>query len=146
MYSFALSLKGSRLKKKFKQEELAKKIEVNPSTISLYETGRRKPDIETLMMLSEALDVSIDQLVGNTFGDFFSTDDKYLIEVFNSLEKRSKDIVFHTLIQESYFCKHGEYLDIRLAEDVIKNLGELVSAAEARKSSPTSKAKPDQEE
>jgi transcriptional regulator with XRE-family HTH domain len=46
------------------QEYLAKQLNVAVSTVSGYENGSRKPDIETLTRIAELFEVSIDYLVG----------------------------------------------------------------------------------
>ena len=48
-----------------KQEELAELIGKSPIFVSYMERGIRKPGLDTLLTLSEALDVSIDILLGN---------------------------------------------------------------------------------
>ena len=45
-------------------KELGERINVAESTISLYETGKRQPDISTLRMLSAILGASVDYIVG----------------------------------------------------------------------------------
>ena len=39
--------------------ELAKKVDVSESAIGMYETGKRKPNYEMLLKLSDALDCSV---------------------------------------------------------------------------------------
>jgi len=46
-----------------KQEDLAEKIGVASSTISLYESGKRKPDLDTLRKISGVLGVSLAELI-----------------------------------------------------------------------------------
>jgi transcriptional regulator with XRE-family HTH domain len=41
------------------QEELAKRIGVTPTTISLYESGKRKPDLDTLKQIATVLKTSL---------------------------------------------------------------------------------------
>ena len=53
-----------RKEKNLTQEELAKKINVSPKTISSYENNRNLPNIETLILLSQVLDVKIDDILG----------------------------------------------------------------------------------
>lgn len=48
------------------QKELGKKIQMSESTISLYESGKRFPDLDTLKRLSEALEVPISILMGES--------------------------------------------------------------------------------
>jgi transcriptional regulator with XRE-family HTH domain len=45
------------------QTDLARLIHVSPSTVGMYEQGRRLPVTPTLMTLSQVFDVSIDYLV-----------------------------------------------------------------------------------
>ena len=45
-------------------KELGATIGVAESTISQYETGKRQPDYETLLRLSEYFGVSVDYLLG----------------------------------------------------------------------------------
>lgn len=56
-------LKKARRKQKQTQKELATRIGVVHTTISLYESGDRLPSLPALIQLSSALDVSLDQLL-----------------------------------------------------------------------------------
>lgn len=47
------------------QEALAEKIHVSRQTISNWETARTYPDVQSLLLLSVAFDISIDELIGN---------------------------------------------------------------------------------
>lgn len=62
---------GKRLKKlreeyNMLQKELALKLSLSQQTISLYESNRRQPDYETLKVIADFFDVSIDYLLGRT--------------------------------------------------------------------------------
>lgn len=46
------------------QKQLSKEVGVKPSTISLYETGARKPEIERIKKLASALNTSETELLG----------------------------------------------------------------------------------
>jgi len=59
-------LKELREARKLNQEGLAMKLHLSQSAVSYYETGERKPDLETLIQLSEYFDVSIDYLIGRS--------------------------------------------------------------------------------
>lgn len=56
-------LRKLRKAKGISMKELGLKIGVAESTISQYETGKREPDFETLLKLSEFFDVSTDYLL-----------------------------------------------------------------------------------
>ncbi|MCG7409005.1 helix-turn-helix domain-containing protein [Paenibacillus sp. ACRRX] len=48
------------------QEDLAAKLGITRAALSHYEKNRRKPDFETLTLLADCFEVSIDFLVGRT--------------------------------------------------------------------------------
>lgn len=52
-----------RLKAGFSQADLAAMINVSPSTIGMYEQGRREPSPSILVSLARALDVTTDYLL-----------------------------------------------------------------------------------
>ena len=45
------------------QAELARRLGISPSTVGMYEQGRREPDSQMLVALSELFGVTIDYLV-----------------------------------------------------------------------------------
>lgn len=56
-------LRHLRKERGLTQQELAEKVMVAPSTIGMYEQGRREPDTATLSKLSQVLHVSVDYLL-----------------------------------------------------------------------------------
>ena len=48
------------------QYELAKVLNVSPSAVGMYEQGRRSPSLDTLVMIANYFDVSIDYFVGRS--------------------------------------------------------------------------------
>lgn len=61
---FGENLKAARLRKKMTQAEVAELLSVAKSTYSLYETGRREPDVMKIKKLTEILEVSGNDLLG----------------------------------------------------------------------------------
>ena len=59
-----MKLRELRKEKGMSMKELGEALGCSESTISLYETGKREPDYETLLKLGEYLDCSIDYLLG----------------------------------------------------------------------------------
>ena len=57
-------LKLLRNSKHLRQDEVAKRIGVNKSAISTYESGTRQPSYEVLIRLAKLYQVSIDYLLG----------------------------------------------------------------------------------
>ena len=60
------NLKALREEKGISQLQLALKLGMNQNTISRYENGQREADYQTLIMLADFFDVSIDYLIGRT--------------------------------------------------------------------------------
>ena len=52
-----------RRKKGWSQAELARRLHISPSTIGMYEQGRREPSIDVLVALSQTFEVTIDYLI-----------------------------------------------------------------------------------
>jgi transcriptional regulator with XRE-family HTH domain len=59
-------IREARLKKDLTQENLAETINVSSFYISRLESGSKSPSLETLVKISNALEVSIDYLLANT--------------------------------------------------------------------------------
>ncbi len=47
------------------QEEVAKEIGIDRSTVAKWETGKAKPKADTLLALSALFNCSIDEILGN---------------------------------------------------------------------------------
>ena len=56
------NVKLRRMRKKFKltQAQLAKKLGISPSTVGMYEQGRREPDSAMLLKIANLFSVSVD--------------------------------------------------------------------------------------
>lgn len=67
-----------RLSKDLTQSELAKELEISPSSIGMYEQGRRKPSFELLEKISDYFNVDMDYLMGRS-----DTKNKYQLEIKN---------------------------------------------------------------
>jgi transcriptional regulator with XRE-family HTH domain len=61
---FPARLQAAREKRDLSQEDLAKRAGFQPSAISHFETGSRKPSFDNLRRLADALDVTTDYLLG----------------------------------------------------------------------------------
>lgn len=60
-----LRIKTMRQSRRMTQADLAKAIDQSPSSITMYETGRRRPDFETLEALADVFNVSLPSIVGD---------------------------------------------------------------------------------
>ena len=61
---FNENLKAARERKNMTQKEVADNIGVAKSTYSLYESGNREPNVNTIKKISDCLNVSADTLLG----------------------------------------------------------------------------------
>lgn len=52
-----------RIRQDITQKELAKQINVAPSTVSMYEQNRRMPDIETIKRIASCFNVHVEVLL-----------------------------------------------------------------------------------
>lgn len=61
-----MRLKLLRKQKHMSQLSLAMKLNTTQMSISRYETGKREPDLKTLILIADFFDVSIDYLLEHT--------------------------------------------------------------------------------
>lgn len=57
-------LRRSRINLGLSQKDLAEKLKITSSAISMYESGRRLPSLEMFIKLIEVLNVSADEILG----------------------------------------------------------------------------------
>lgn len=106
---FSQRLKEARIQKGLTQKQLSEKVNISATTLTNYETGKSKiPSADTLLSLSNALEVSIDWLLGNK---------KYVLQnaVKTDLTNiKGEDIenAFNVL-----FAAFGEYISIEEYEN-----------------------------
>ena len=62
--TFASRLKKARENTGFTQREVEKETGIKQSTLAGYEIGRTQPDIETIGILAEFYNISVDWLIG----------------------------------------------------------------------------------
>ena len=105
MDSFESVFKYLRMREGYTQAELAEKLGVSKSTISMYENGNRKPDYESLEHIADFFNVDMDFLTART-SEQTSDEDHYYI---NPETRR--------LAQEIY-----QNPDLRILFDASRNL------------------------
>lgn len=66
MGDFKNVFKRLRTSSGYTQAEMAEKLGIAKSTISMYENGNREPDFETLEIIADFFNVDIDYLLGRT--------------------------------------------------------------------------------
>lgn len=62
--TFASKLKKARTILSYTQKEVESETGIKQSTLASYETGRTEPDIETLGILADLYNISLDWLIG----------------------------------------------------------------------------------
>lgn len=81
--------------KNITQKELANKLNIAPSTVSSYAQNTREPDFETLKIIADYFNVSIDYLLGYKMTDSkTSTQEDDLLRVFRQLTPEQREICF----------------------------------------------------
>ena len=93
MTNIGEKIKEIRIKNNLTQQELGDKLFVSDKTISSYESGRTLPDINTLIEISNVLNVSIVNFVTNTNDKNIEIEFKIKVNriKFNELLKKIKD-------------------------------------------------------
>ncbi len=93
---FSKNLKYYRLKKNMSKKELASLVQVTPMAISHYESGERKPGIDVIKAMAEALDVRV--------SDFLCNRNENITFVHGEFRKGSK----LSKNQQEYVCESVE--------------------------------------
>ena len=78
-------ISGHRKKLKMTQNTLAQKIGVTVTSVSMWETGRRIPNIRRLAMISDILDVPLDLLIPDLPHDVKESEDQ--MDIYDILEE-----------------------------------------------------------
>ncbi|MFL0170098.1 helix-turn-helix domain-containing protein [Tenacibaculum maritimum] len=94
--TFGKKVAIERKKKKYSQDELAKKVGTISVTIGRYERDEIKPSIDIASKLSNALDVSLDYLTGKTDIELDNSIIKRVVEIQN-LPKEDKAHILYAL-------------------------------------------------
>lgn len=124
---FGEKLKRLREEKGLTQENIARRLCISRATVSKYESGRRKPDIETMKTLSKYYGVSVDYIIGMTETAAFSSidEDDFKSDCNNTEDPdnitKDEDI-FRLAVK---IKKHN--LDLNILEDIIDNILLLVN-------------------
>ena len=61
--NYMVGLREIRIKKGYTQLKVAMDLNISREALSYYENGKRSPDLQMLILMSEYFDVSIDYLI-----------------------------------------------------------------------------------
>lgn len=87
-----LKLRELREKKGLSQTELAAKLGFAQNTLSNWESGKRDPDSDTIVMLAEFFDVSTDYLLGKEKSSAKAEDDITFDDFTYAMHNESKQL------------------------------------------------------
>lgn len=107
-----IKLKELRTAKNISQIELANYLHVSNTTVSNWESGKRIPDMETLIQIANYFDVSLDYLLGRDNSESFYINEKYILKVKyyqNLFQKISS-------IDNDNIHKLNEFIDLLLSK------------------------------
>lgn len=108
---FGEKIKKARKKSGLTQSQLGNKLGVSASMLAQYETGKRKPKIETLLKLSEAMGVPLDELIGLEEEEKTSPDTEPPVsEEENNPETLETAVWLQELLIKAGWVKPGEDL------------------------------------
>lgn len=127
MGEFNTVFKQLRISSGLTQSEMADKLGISKSTISMYENGNREPDFETLERIADFFNVDIDYLLGRTnkttllpesVGRYYLNDEtaKVAQEIFNNKELRALFSVTKDADPEDLRALHNMALALKRKE------------------------------
>lgn len=91
------NIKELRKKQKMSQVELSEKSGLRQGTISAIEVGTNKPNVDTLLLISQALGCSISEIIGDSVPnkkDMISHQEEELLSMFRLLNAKGKERTF----------------------------------------------------
>ena len=92
--SLGKNLKAVLDEQKVTQKDLAKKLNIAPTTLNGYISNKREPDLETLKKIAKALGVTVDYLLGVEGGMIdLSAKEEALIWQLRRMTPSQKDVV-----------------------------------------------------
>lgn len=95
--NFAERLRDLRTQKGLSQIELAKKLGLSNSTISMYERGEREPDFETLDLIGDFFNVDVNYLLGKEVGSTYYLDPQAAEMAKEVFEREEMRVLFDTV-------------------------------------------------
>lgn len=108
----ALRIRTMRKSRDMTQEDLARAIGQSASSITMYETARREPDLETLEAFADVFNVPISAIVGDDIDieEIPQSDDiRLLIRGLNKLSpeqvRQAKEVM------KAMFAKYADYFE-----------------------------------
>jgi len=93
LYNVGIRIKTFRLKRGLSQKEFSARIGAKNTTVSNWEKGMTRPDVDTLTRICSVLDVSADELLGiRLSSDSISGFEKRLVLQYRERQELHKAI------------------------------------------------------
>ena len=90
--NFSKKLRKLIEEREITQKDVAKHLNLAPSTISSYVQGVREPDFATLILIADFFQVSIDYLLDHPTANAPGRNDEELLRIFHSLTNDQQHI------------------------------------------------------
>ena len=119
MNMFSVRLKAMRKERKETQEDIARLLKVQRTTVGEYERGNIRPPMDKMKVLADHFEVSVDYLMGNTN---FQTAEGRNEESPNDVSKAMKKILEDLQKNQRAMMFDGEVLDDESRELLISSL------------------------
>lgn len=102
---FAIGLRIRKLRKQkfWTQEKLSEKAEITPDYLCRIELGKKRPSLKTILLLANALDTTVDDLLVDVQKRSLFTaenEEKTLLAGCTENQKRFLIMIFHKLKEE----------------------------------------------
>ena len=108
MPDFASMLKYLRQRESLSQRELASKLQMAPSTIGMYESGKRRPKYEDEEAIADFFNVDLNTLRGKRINEddtVLSSEDRNLLEQYHNISPETRKSI--DLLIEADLRKRG---------------------------------------
>lgn len=92
MGSFGINLRKLRTANSLTQDQLAERLNVSKSRISMYENGNREPSFEMLETIADFFNVDMSTLIGTT-AEALSAPEQELLGHYRALNDAGKDML-----------------------------------------------------
>lgn len=93
MAEFKDMLKYFRERAGLSQSELAAKLGLSSSTISMYEVGKRQPDFEKEELIADFFNVDLNTLRGKDIEKLYTPKQRELMDKFERLTEQQQEVV-----------------------------------------------------
>lgn len=115
---FSKKLRLMRKKSGLTQAKLAKRLNISPSTVGMYEQGRREPDSAMLVKIADVFDVSVDYLVGSKKSKLMINSAKELAEIIEQIVR-----------EKSGLSENGSKINRKILDAIVEAVREGIHEA-----------------